>query len=77
MESYNDIVVVSFDNYLFVYNNLTGEVKTKTYRPLLDIIKDIDQEIVKTVVNSEGFKEHFYKHANKEMEVVEYIKNNY
>lgn len=56
---------------------ILDEVKTKTYRPLLDIIKDIDQEIVKTVVNSEGFKEHFFKHANKEMEVVEYIKNNY
>ena len=31
MESYNDNVVVSFDNYLFAFNSKTSDVKSKTY----------------------------------------------
>lgn len=50
-------------------------VKEKTYRPLLDIIKDIDQEIVKAVLSAEGFQRNFFKDASSNEEVVNYLKN--
>ena len=50
-------------------------VKEKTYRPLFDIVKDIDQELVKAVLSSEGFNKYFYESATKEKELVEYLRN--
>ena len=50
-------------------------VKEKTYRPLFDIVKDIDQDLVKAVLSSEGFNKYFYDAATKELELVEYLRN--
>ncbi len=39
---------------------ILDSVKEKTYRPLLDILKDLDAEFVKSTVSGEHFAELFY-----------------
>ncbi|MBR3133432.1 MAG: RpiB/LacA/LacB family sugar-phosphate isomerase [Clostridia bacterium] len=51
---------------------ILDEVKLKTYRPLVDILKDLDQELVRGAVATKGFKEYFEKYAKNE-EIIEYI----
>lgn len=69
MESYNDIVVVSFDNYLFVYNNLTGEVKTKTYNPEVD---DASNAVVASDINENGVYVGYYDYSTTSAVLVKY-----
>ena len=39
---------------------ILDEVKTHTYRDLTDILKDLDQDLVKGALSGEKFKELFY-----------------
>ena len=51
---------------------ILDDVKSKTYRPLIDILKDLDQELVKGAISTKGFNEYFEKYA-KNKEIIEYI----
>lgn len=53
---------------------ILDSVKEVTYRPLIDIIKELDCEIVNAVVSSEGFCKYFYNSATKNYDVVNYLK---
>ena len=48
-------------------------VREKTMRPILDCLKDLDQELVKGAVAGEKFEELFFKNC-KDDAVAEYIK---
>lgn len=52
---------------------ILDEVKTKTYRPLIDILPDLDQELVKGAVAGEKFSELFFD-ACKDEKLAAYIK---
>lgn len=45
---------------------ILDEVKTKCYRPLLDILADIDQDLVKGAVAGEKFDELFFANSKDE-----------
>ena len=49
-------------------------VKAITHRPLMDILKDIDQTFLKETISGEHFAEYFYP-ACKNDEVAAYLKN--
>lgn len=48
-------------------------IKTITYRPLLDILKDIDQDFLKATIDYPEFKELFFKDAQDEA-IASYLK---
>ncbi len=48
-------------------------VKAVTYRPLIDILKDLDQDFVKETISGERFGELFYP-ACKDEEIANYLK---
>ena len=52
---------------------ILDEVKTKTYRPLVDILKDLDQELVKGAISGEKFEDLFFENA-KDEEVIACVK---
>ena len=41
-------------------------VKKVTYRPLLDILKDLDQDFVKETISGKHFAEYFYRDSKDE-----------
>ncbi len=45
---------------------ILDEVKKLTYRPLVDILKDIDQELVKGAISGEKFEELFFANSQDE-----------
>lgn len=45
---------------------ILDQVKEKTYRPLVDILKDLDQELVKGAVSGEKFEELFFADCKNE-----------
>ena len=49
-------------------------VKALTYRPLIDILPDLDQEFVKETISGEHFAELFYP-ACKDEKIAAYLKN--
>lgn len=49
-------------------------VKTVTYRPLLDILKDMDQELLRSAIQGERFAQQFYP-ACKDDAVAAYLKS--
>ena len=51
---------------------ILDEVKEKTYRPLVEILKDIDQDLLKGAIATKGFKEYFNKYAKNE-EIINFI----
>lgn len=52
---------------------ILDEVRAKTYRPLLDSLKDLDQELVKGAVAGEKFQELFFNGC-QDQAICEYIK---
>ncbi len=52
---------------------ILDSVKEKTYRPLLDILKDLDAEFVKSTVSGEHFAELFYP-ACKDPAIADFLK---
>lgn len=52
---------------------ILDEVKTKCYRPLLDILSDIDQDLVKGAVAGEKFEELFFANS-KDEEINAFVK---
>ena len=53
---------------------ILDKVKESSYRPLVDILKDIDQELLMGAINRPSFKELFFKNA-KDQELKDYISN--
>ena len=53
---------------------ILDEVKKVTHRPLIEILKNIDQEFLKETISGEHFKEHFYSNCQDE-EVALYLKS--
>ncbi len=53
---------------------ILDEVKKITYRPLYDIVKEIDPALVKGVLNAEGFKNNFFRDC-KDEKLAELLKN--
>lgn len=53
---------------------ILDEVKTKTYRPLIDILPDLDQELVKGAFAGEKFSELFFADC-KDEKLAAYIKS--
>ncbi len=53
---------------------ILDEVKKITYRPLYDIVKEIDPTLVKGVLNAEGFKNNFFRDC-KDEKLAELLKN--
>ena len=49
-------------------------VKKVTYRPLLDILKDLDQDFVKETISGKHFAEYFYRDSKDEA-IKAYLKN--
>ncbi|MCR5706072.1 MAG: RpiB/LacA/LacB family sugar-phosphate isomerase [Acholeplasmatales bacterium] len=47
-------------------------VKKKTYRPILDILKDIDKDFLLETIDRPTFKEYFYKNA-KNQEIIDFV----
>jgi len=47
-------------------------VKEKTYRPILDILKDIDKDFLLETIDRPTFKEYFYKNA-KNQEIIDFV----
>ena len=52
---------------------ILDEVRTKTLRPLMDSLKDIDQELVRGAVGGEYFQELFFANC-KDQAIAEYVK---
>ena len=52
---------------------ILDEVRSETLRPLLDGLKDLDQELVKGAVAGEHFKELFFAGCKDEA-IAEYVK---
>lgn len=52
---------------------ILDEVKSKTYKPLIDILKDIDQDLLKGAIATKGFKEYFEKYSTND-ELTKFIK---
>lgn len=52
---------------------ILDEVKTKTYRPLVDILKDLDQDLVKGALAGERFEELFFANC-KDEELAEVVR---
>ena len=48
-------------------------VKKVTYRPLLDILKDLDQDFVRETISGKHFAEYFY-HDSKDEAIKAYLK---
>ena len=48
-------------------------VKKITYRPMIDILKDIDRDFLLETINRDSFKELFFKNA-KDEELVKFVK---
>ena len=53
---------------------ILDKVKESSYRPLIDILKNIDQELLMGAINRPSFKELFFKNA-KDQELKDYISN--
>ncbi len=53
---------------------ILDEVKKVTYRPLIDILKDIDKDLLRGVLKHEEFKELFFASC-KDKEILEFLKN--
>ena len=53
---------------------ILDEVRTKTLRPLVDGLKDIDQELVKGAVAGERFQELFFASC-KDQAIADYVKS--
>ena len=49
-------------------------VKKVKYRPLLDILKDLDQDFVKETISGKHFAEYFYRDSKDEA-IKAYLKN--
>ncbi len=49
-------------------------VKSITYRPLLDILKDIDKDFLLETIDRDTFKDLFFKNA-KDQEIISFIKS--
>ena len=49
-------------------------MKRITHKPLINILKDIDQEFLYNTVNRKQFIEYFFENS-KDAEITEYIKN--
>ncbi len=47
-------------------------VKEKTYRPILDILKDIDKDFLLETIDRPTFKNYFFKNA-KNQEIIDFI----
>ena len=47
-------------------------VKKKTYRPILDILKDIDKDFLLETIDRPTFKNYFFKNA-KNQEIIDFI----
>lgn len=47
-------------------------VKEKTYRPILDILKDIDKDFLLETIDRSTFKNYFFKNA-KNQEIIDFI----
>ena len=52
---------------------ILDEVRAKTMRPLIDALKDIDQELLKGAVAGEKFQELFFANC-KDEEIAAYVK---
>ena len=53
---------------------ILDEVRAKTLRPLVDGLKDLDQELVKGAVAGERFQELFFANC-KDQAVADYVKS--
>ena len=49
-------------------------VKAKTYRPLIDILRDLDPEFVKATVSGKHFDELFYPNC-KDAEIAAFLRS--
>ena len=52
---------------------ILDKVKYITYKPLLTILKEIDQEFLKTAIDDESFIKNFYPNC-KDKEIADYLK---
>lgn len=52
---------------------ILDSIKEVTYKPLIQILKEIDQEFLKNTINYKEFKELFFKNSTNE-EINEYLK---
>ncbi len=52
---------------------ILDEVKKITYRPLKEILQNIDKSLLQGILNCEGFKKNFYKDC-KDLELLEFLK---
>lgn len=52
---------------------ILNEVKRISYRDLLTILKEIDQEFLKETISGEGFKQYFFEHCQDE-DIATYLK---
>ena len=52
---------------------ILDEVRAKTMRPLIDALKDIDQELLKGAIAGEKFQELFFANC-KDEEIASYVK---
>lgn len=53
---------------------ILDEVKKITYRPLIDILHDIDHDLLKGILKAEGFKNNFFKDT-KDEEIKTFLEN--
>ncbi len=53
---------------------ILDSIKEKTYRPLIDILKDIDKDFLLETIDRPTFKEYFFKEATNK-EIVDFIKS--
>ena len=53
---------------------ILDQVKTVTHRPLIEILKEIDQEFLKETISGEHFAEYFYPNCQDD-EIANYLKS--
>ncbi len=53
---------------------ILDSIKEKTYRPLVDILKDIDKDFLLETIDRPTFKEYFFKEATNK-EIIDFVKS--
>ncbi len=53
---------------------ILDKVKAVTYKPLLDILKEMDQDLLKSAIDDESFIKNFYPNC-KDQEIAAYLKS--
>lgn len=52
---------------------ILGELKAMTYRPLLEVLKEIDQDFLKETISGEHFQHYFFANAESS-DLVDYLR---